>query len=500
MNLKPDSLVHRFLREESGQILPWVVILITMIFAGISALVVDVGRAVVAYHMLQASSDAAVMAGVYIMPTATSSSAVTNQAIAYSSVPGNKNASTSMLPNAAMVTGYPKLYCSSTAALAGAACSAALNANAIVVSQTLNLPMYFGSIIGVPTMTITATSTASMRGAQTAPYNIAIVIDTTASMQSPDTTTDCSQARIRCALIGVQSLLDGLSPCTSTSTSTTCTAYDSVSLFTYPAIQANTASADSDCSGSTNPTIVNYSTPAPGATWTPTNFTSSNTTYQVTTYLSDWSSNNKEIGTTGTGSFNNTSVLTRAAGASKSTGCSLNTGMQAIGGKGTYFAGAIYAATSSLVAQQAANPSSKNALIILSDGDANATSGHMTASDGLTLTSTGVYPSVHDQCHQAITAAQYAAGLKDSSGNPDTTVYTIAYGANTSSSGSCTSDSPAISACNTLKQMASSSSTFYSTDGTSGCAANTAFSGLSGIFGAITTSFTRPRLMANGTP
>ncbi len=80
MKLKLDSIVHRFLNEESGQILPWVVILITLLFAGLSALVVDVGRGVVAYHMLQASSDAAALAGVEVMPTATVSSTVTNQA------------------------------------------------------------------------------------------------------------------------------------------------------------------------------------------------------------------------------------------------------------------------------------------------------------------------------------------------------------------------------------------------------------------------------------
>lgn len=500
MKLKPDSVVYRFLNDESGQVLPWVVILIIFLFAGLSALVVDVGRAVVAYHMLQASSDAAALAGVEIMPTATAASTVTTQATLFSSVPGNKNAS-SLLPNAAMVSGYPKLYCSTTVTSLGATCTSALGANAIVVSQTLNLPMFFGSIIGVPTMTITATSTAGMRGAQTAPYNIAVVIDTTASMNQADSSTICTSARITCALQGVQKLLNGLSPCTSASASSTCVGYDTVSLFTYPNITASTAHYDSDCS-TANPTVVPYSTPVPGATWTPTDFSSASPTYQVTNYLDDWSSNNTEIGKTG--SFSNTSLLTRAVGASKSSGCSATTGMQAVGGEGTYYAGAIYAAASSLAYQQSLNPSSKNALIILSDGDANAKSGHMTATNGETLTTTGVYPSLTDQCHQAITAAQSAAALTDSSGNPDTTVYTIAYGASTSTSGSsasCTTDSPKISACSTLQQMASSSSTFYSTDGsTSGCESSNSYDDLNSIFGNIVANFTRARLLPNGTP
>ena len=38
---------------------------------------------------------------------------------------------------------------------------------------------------------------------------------------------------------------------------------------------------------------------------------------------------------------------------------------------GTYYAGAVYAAQSSLLAAEAANPGSKNAMIILTDGAAN---------------------------------------------------------------------------------------------------------------------------------
>ena len=38
----------------------------------------------------------------------------------------------------------------------------------------------------------------------------------------------------------------------------------------------------------------------------------------------------------------------------------------------TYFASSIYAAQAALVAAQAANPGSKNAIIFLSDGQANA--------------------------------------------------------------------------------------------------------------------------------
>ena len=79
-------------------------------------------------------------------------------------------------------------------------------------------------------------------------------------------------------------------------------------------------------------------------------------------------------------------------------------------------------------------------IILLSDGDASATVSNMPAG------------KANNQCHQGITAAQAATAA-------GTWVYTIAYGAPTSPTpGSCTGgsgDSPAISACATLQQMAS---------------------------------------------
>ena len=81
--------------------------------------------------------------------------------------------------------------------------------------------------------------------------------------------------------------------------------------------------------------------------------------------------------------------------------------MAAPGGENTYYAGAIYAAASSLQAMQAANPGSQNALIILSDGDATADSkaGNIVPTGSLKLTNNGVYPSYLDQCAQGIAAA-----------------------------------------------------------------------------------------------
>lgn len=507
MNLSAKSVLTNVVKRQEGQILPWVAFMLIS-FAGVSAFVVDVGRAIIAYHMLQASCDAAAMAGVQIMPTATTSSQVTSQATAYSSVPGNYNANSTLLPNAAMKTGYPKLYCSGTGTTAGVPCSGVGTSNAITVAQTVQVPTIFAAIVGIPTIPVQAASSALMAGASAQKYNIAVVLDTTASMGSSDP-GGCPGKGLTaegCAQLGVRTLLAALSPCTSTSTKTTCNAFDAVSLFTFPSVKASTASNATTCGGG-NPTVLPYPTPtAPAPLNGATTYTnpdavstsSSSATYQISGYLSDWSSNNQVIGSTG--SFNSSSGLAIATGGAS--GCS---GMGDPGGDGTWLPGAIYAAAASLQAQQLASPGSKNALIVLSDGDQNTTSGKIAASNGLTLNKTGTYPSLDWQCHQGITAAQYAAGMVDSSGNPDTTVFTIAYNASNSSSGSCGSDaSPPdypsiaknpISACAEMAAMASSASTAYA-DGSSSCPGTT-FT-IPQIFSRIEATITTARLLSPG--
>jgi hypothetical protein len=136
--------------------------------------------------------------------------------------------------------------------------------------------------------------------------------------------------------------------------------------------------------------------------------------------------------------------------------------MQTPGGEGTYYAGAIYAALASLAQAETNNPGSLNALIILSDGDASScykngsvnTCGSSSTQMSTTgINSNGTYPSYKDQCQQAVTAAKSATSI------PFTTVYTIAYGA---SSSGCSTDSPSISPCQALRNMATAPADFYS--------------------------------------
>ncbi len=482
--------LNRIIERQEGQVLPWFALLL-ILFAGFTAIVVDAGRGIVAYHMLQASCDAAAMAGVQLMSDTTqSSTAVINQATLYSSVPGNRNASASFLPNASMLSSaYPKVYCSNMGTTNGVPCVAAGGtANAITVAQKVTIPTFFGGIVGIPRFTVSAASSALMAGAAAQKYNIAIVLDTTQSMTQPDPggctgSGKSAPTKIQCALLGVQTLLKGLQPCTSTSSGTTCTAFDGVSIFTYPEVPANKASQFTTCNGSA-PSPVPYTAPTAGGAWTNTVWTSTTPTYQVTSggtngYSSDWSTNNQTVGSNGT--YNSKSGLAVASGAV--TGCA---GMQAKGGEGTYLAGAIYAAGASLAAQAQAIPNTKNAMIILSDGDATAKASQFDSK--VKLTSTGLYPSAMDECHQSITAANWV-----SNNVPNTTVFTVAYNAGTS--GTCSTDSPAITACSELQQMATVPSDFYA-DTSSSCPGNKL--SLPAIFGSIQSRLTVARLLPVG--
>jgi hypothetical protein len=498
----------RVIADQSGQALPWMVFLMVL-FIGAAGITVDLGHAYVCYRELQASTDAAALAAGYELGQSNATVAsVQAAASSYSSYGtyGQTGAGVNASPNLTNDVITTNVTCSTPVTNLGVACGLSPTGdNVAQVIQTITVPTYFMKafqifgVKGANSITETAVSTAAARGATNSQYNVAIVIDTTASMETQDNDANCGNTRIYCALQGVQTLLESLSPCTPSGTGSSCTgggSFDTVSLFTFPNIQANQASYDTTCP-TNNPNIPNYYTPAIGATWS--TITGSSPTYQVTTYLSNYSSTGKAGG-----SLNTSSSLAIAAGASTSKNC---TGLQAPGGDGTYYAAAIYAAESSLMAAQVSNPGSQNALIILSDGDASSSKISVTGTvqkAGYTYSSgapalTVSYPSSTDQCQQAIDAANFATWQ-------GTTVYTVAYGA---SSSGCSTDTSGpmgskngVSPCTVLQDMASAPSDFYSdatasqNKGQCTSSSNPNLS-LNAIFKAISTSFTVARLVPN---
>ncbi len=130
---------------------------------------------------------------------------------------------------------------------------------------------------------------------------------------------------------------------------------DRVSLLTFPAVTTATVADDYNCGIEPLLRLKAYALPFPATS-----------TYQIVNFSSDYRTSDRAT------SLSSSSNIVEAAGGK--CGCA---GLQAIGGVGTYYAQVIYAAQAALVAEQALFPTSQNVIILLSDGDANATSADM---------------------------------------------------------------------------------------------------------------------------
>jgi Flp pilus assembly protein TadG len=513
MNCLRASFLGRLLGDERGQVLPLMTFFI-MSLLGMGALALDFGRAYVSFHQLQTSTDAAALAGAEQLPAAT---AVTT-ANAYSAGSGDKNAYNWMSGVSVTVTAK----CLSTLTSQGLPCVSPESANALQVSESFNVPTYFARLFGINQIPISWTSTASMSGAGSTPYNIVIIADSTQSMNDTDSDSQCNNTRFICALSGIQTLLEsnGVAPCTSVYQAAhgncgTATAgsngagnvtspVDEVALFTFPNVTTATVANDYSC-GASNPTIATeyqypvhndttYAPPGPAASYIlgsgGTGDSSYNSTYQVVGFSSDYRTSDT------TTTLNPASHLVMAIGGK--TSCA---SMTAIGGLGTYYAGVLYAAQAALDAERASSGRSlsQNAIIIISDGDATSSQTQMGSTTG-GATSGGSYPSWVDECGQAVTAAQYAA-------SQGTRVYVVAYGAEasgctTDTSGAYAGDTP----CTILEDMASSPAYFFSDYTQSGSSTDSACiaaaastSNLATIFQYIAGSLTASRLIPNTT-
>jgi len=92
MSNRGTSLFLRAFKDQNGQVLPWMTLLMVL-FCGMAGLTLDLGHAYVCYRELQASTDAAALAGAYAMglTTTTSTSEVTTTIDGYSSMTGGVN-------------------------------------------------------------------------------------------------------------------------------------------------------------------------------------------------------------------------------------------------------------------------------------------------------------------------------------------------------------------------------------------------------------------------
>ena len=462
--LNKQSIVHGLRAGRRGQAILMVTIGLVA-FLGMAGLVVDIGHAYYAYEVLVGATQAAALAGAAGLSNDTASEAVAT-ATSYSAVSGNLN-SFPNLTNVTMVTGYPQVKCLTSLSIP---CSASpANANAIAVAERAFVRTTFLKVVGIKSLPIAALATAAGRGGYNRPYNVVVVLDTTASMNNTDSDSQCSGTRLSCALNGIRTLLNALSPCNAGLTSCGAASnetltkganvnnpVDEVSLMAFPGLPTPSQATDDYTCPTTNPTTTSYN---------------NSPSYQIIPLSSDYRSSDTAS------SLNSSSDLVTAVGGG---GCA---GIAAPGGQGTFYAGVIDAAQAQLVANS--RPNTKNVMIVLSDGDANASASQMAGNKTSYSTS--------QECQQAVTEAQKAAAA-------GTTIYSIAYGA--TSSGCSTDTSPAITPCQTMQQIASSPKNFFSdytaTGGDSSCvSASRPTTNLSEIFTEIAADLTVARLIPN---
>lgn len=470
------SLVQKTLIDQSGQTIPMAALGMFLLL-GMGGLTIDVGRAYSVRTELQNAANAAALAGAPLVYSGGStiqvpSSQVQTAATAYSasgpSTPPNANYDPSM----GTVITTVSTPCITALMSAPATCSNTGNVpNAVRVVESAAVPTYFMSYFGTRTLNVQATATAAPTGVK--PTNVAIILDTTPSMNSSD--PNCSgQTAEQCALSGIRSFLEMLKPCAAGLDScdvTTPQAFTRVSLFSFPNVPAYqsgiSGSVDNYWTCSKQAVAYPYTLPTVGVVgYTPAKYSGANATngnpnagkyaatftatYQATPanvggadangFLSDFYS------AKGANSLNSTSILVEEVGNGVATPClkpptNLTDAAGYSGGGETYLAAAIYAAQSALQAEKVRadailaplNLVSQNAIIVVSDGQMNTNEGEFPKGDGYTsvtngilnMNSTGAYPSYYDACQQAMQAGQYAkqAGSQ---------VYGVAYGAESS--------------------------------------------------------------------
>ena len=168
--------MRRTLKGERGQILPLVMLALVGML-GMSAFVVDVGYAYYGKKKLQATIDAAALAGAQDLPNATA-------AVASATSYANKNKPAELNGT---IGGQPQMVVTATAGCtttprADVPCIAGVqNENSLKVTGTLKTGTYFAQLFGIDHFKVSATAAAcSPCSAQ--PIDVVLVIDRTGSM------------------------------------------------------------------------------------------------------------------------------------------------------------------------------------------------------------------------------------------------------------------------------------------------------------------------------
>ena len=500
-DLSERDPVFRRLRREGGQVLP-LTALAMVVLVGFAGLVIDIGRVWIAQRQLQNAVDAAAAVAAQDMP---SSQTAYNDAIDFSGFNAGATIGKNALSGYGVtssaganplsvtfecvsdVTGLPS--CDSDTSNDNCQPPGAqppqptgtTTCNAVTVRETATVKSTFARLF-IPSFTVSASATAAARGGVPHALDVAVVVDSTASMNNscednvpgiPNGQAD----RIDCAKEGVRTLLSGLWPCSSSLQSCgTATPLDEASLLTFPALANPTAYTHDKTNTLTNNALemqcegeFNGSGPAwykPNASFPTWYLDTSDLTYDGSPsyVISPLSSDYKTSDTSG---LSTTAPIVDAV--------SWDTcpnglypgneyyGLNSRGGVSTYYADAISAAQAELAADSARG--AQPVIILLSDGDAN------TKSPG--------------QCTRAVQNAQAAAAQ-------GTWVYSVLYG-QTSTTGGCAGDGK-YSAYSAMQAIASDSGKFFCDPQPAGGDCQSAAS-LNDIFQHIAVDLTSSRLI-----
>jgi Flp pilus assembly protein TadG len=435
MSDRARSFLRRLHRGERGTVTIFAAVG-AIAFIGFGAITVDVGFAFHAKRVLQASADAASLAGAMQLSSGTPSQAVT-AANTYSGGSGDRNANAYLT-----VTATPQtVKCTGTT---GATCTAdATSPNGIKVTETTTVPLYFARIFGASSIPMSVTSYALAATGKAQPVDAMVIVDTTASMNTTDGLCWAGASRLDCGLAGFRALLNGFTP-----------PDQQVGLMLFPGLtSAANAALEYDCSATTPSSTAHYNaSPAP--------------VYLVVPLSSDYSTS---------GTLNTSSNLVKAARGGAA-GCTA--GVSAIGGSGTFYADVVTKAQSYLVANGRSGVNKM--IILLSDGDANSS----------------YAPTPTNECHQAITAASTA---QTANTTVVTIAYGSPTAATPGSCSTDTTSISACDTLTKMATIGSGSAAapqwFYS-DATGGCVSGAnSVTNLSAIFGHIAGAVTGSRLI-----
>ena len=416
-----------FWRHQVGATAVVVAIMLSSLM-GFVGLAVDVGQAMAAKISLSTETQAAALAGAQALLANNANTTTVTAAV---------NAWTTANPPANVTSASATTSLSCVTATSNLPTCTNTSPNAVAVTQTAQVSTHFLKAFGYPSFTLTSTATAAKAGGAGTPLNVMFILDATGSMGSADSKCTVpnvkNPTRFQCAEYSIQSILQVMQPSMS-----------SVGLMVFPGMGSQ-YTPGSKCG--TQPASVPY--------------LSSKIYYQIGTGLATDYHN-------AAGALNDTSTIVEAVGdaGTKLSGCLGNKG-----GEGTYLAEVLTKAQAVLPVVTG----TKNVIILLSDGDANASQSALS----------GQKTMVSKQCGQYVTAAQTAT-------TAGTTVYAVAYGAATSGCSSGDTYNP----CTAMKAVASDSSKFFSTDTT--CApsvSGNSLTNLPSIFTQIAVNLTKPRLL-----